>query len=371
MDRVGHRRRSAARRMLAISAASLALFAGTPLFADTASDLASARAELESIGRKTEETGRQLETLTSDLELTRSEIGEKQAELADRQELLSSFVSNEYKVGPAELLEAVFSSKSFDELFSRLFYMNKVADAQSDAIEQVKQIKQELADKQAEQESNLTATQAAIDDLNAQRTSAASVVASLDAQLQEELRAEAAANAALSAGLDASNQQQVAPIPPAQEDAQAPNTETPAPTPSPGPTPTPSPDPAPEPTPQPQPDPTPSPGPGPSTNRSAIVARAQSKLGCAYVWGGVGPDAFDCSGFVSYCVTGRYVRLGTTYDILKWPRVSNPQPGDIAVSASHTGVYIGNGMMIHASTPKTGVITGPVQSGMVFVRYPG
>lgn len=357
------------RSVAACMTAALTLFCATPLFADTASDLASARAELESIGRKSEQTGQQLEALTNELELTRSEIGEKEAELADRQDLLSSYVSNEYKTGPAELLEVFFSSTSFDDLFSRLFYMNKVADAQSDAIYQVKLIKDELASKQAEQEENLAATQAAIDDLNAQRASAASIVSSLDAQLQEELRAEAAANAALSAGLDASTQDQVAPIPPTQTGGQESGEASPAPTP----TPTPTPDPAPNPTPDPapQPDPTPTPDPAPNPNGSAIVARAQSKLGCAYVWGGVGPDAFDCSGFVSYCVTGRYVRLGTTYDILTWPRVSDPQPGDIAVNATHTGVYIGNGMMIHASTPKTGVITGPVQSGMVFVRYPG
>lgn len=100
-----------------------------------------------------------------------------------------------------------------------------------------------------------------------------------------------------------------------------------------------------------------------------VVGRAYSQLGAAYVWGACSPGAFDCSGFVSYCLTGRYQRLGTTYTFMGWPEVSNPQPGDVCVNAGHCGIYIGGGQMIHAATEGVGVIVGPVQSGMIFVRY--
>ena len=103
---------------------------------------------------------------------------------------------------------------------------------------------------------------------------------------------------------------------------------------------------------------------------NAVVDRAYSYVGNAeYVWGACSPGQFDCSGFVSYCLTGSYSRLGTTYTFLGWPRVSDPQPGDVAVNSGHTGIYIGNGQMIHAATYGVGVVVGPVQSGMVFVRY--
>ena len=103
---------------------------------------------------------------------------------------------------------------------------------------------------------------------------------------------------------------------------------------------------------------------------NAIVDRAYGWVGRAeYVWGACSPGAFDCSGFVSYCLTGSYSRLGTTYTFLGWPRVSDPQPGDVAVNEGHCGIYIGGGQMIHAATYGVGVIVGPVQSGMVFVRY--
>ena len=104
---------------------------------------------------------------------------------------------------------------------------------------------------------------------------------------------------------------------------------------------------------------------------SDTVSRAYSCLGAPYVWGGVGPDGYDCSGLVSYCLTGSHSRLGTTYTFMGWPQVSDPQPGDICVNYEHTGVYIGNGQMIHAATYGVGVIIGPVQSGMIIVRYGG
>lgn len=107
---------------------------------------------------------------------------------------------------------------------------------------------------------------------------------------------------------------------------------------------------------------------GTNANGGSIVSRAYSQLGKPYVWSACGPNSFDCSGFVSYCLTGSYTRLGTTLTFMGWTRVSNPQPGDVVTTATHCGIYIGNGQMIHA--PHTGdvVKVGPVQSGMIYVR---
>lgn len=103
---------------------------------------------------------------------------------------------------------------------------------------------------------------------------------------------------------------------------------------------------------------------------NAVVDRAYSYIGKAeYVWGACSPGAFDCSGFVAYCLTGNYSRLGSTITFLGWPRVSDPQPGDVCVNYGHCGIYIGNGQMIHCATEGVGVIIGPVQAGMVYVRY--
>lgn len=106
-----------------------------------------------------------------------------------------------------------------------------------------------------------------------------------------------------------------------------------------------------------------------SVSGNSVVNRAYSQLGKPYKWGAVGPNSFDCSGLVSYCLTGSYSRLGTTGTFMGWTRVSNPQPGDICVNSHHCGVYIGGGQMIHA--PQTGdvVKVSSVHSGMIYVRY--
>lgn len=106
-----------------------------------------------------------------------------------------------------------------------------------------------------------------------------------------------------------------------------------------------------------------------SVSGNSVVNRAYSQLGKPYKWDAVGPNSFDCSGLVSYCLTGSYSRLGTTGTFMGWTRVSNPQPGDICVNSHHCGIYIGGGQMIHA--PRTGdvVKVSSVHSDMIYVRY--
>lgn len=106
-----------------------------------------------------------------------------------------------------------------------------------------------------------------------------------------------------------------------------------------------------------------------SVSGNSVVNRAYSQLGKPYQWSAVGPNSFDCSGLVSYCLTGSYSRLGTTGTFMGWTRVSDPQPGDICVNSHHCGIYIGGGQMIHA--PRTGdvVKVSSVHSDMIYVRY--
>ena len=100
----------------------------------------------------------------------------------------------------------------------------------------------------------------------------------------------------------------------------------------------------------------------------STVSRAYSALGKPYVWGAAGPNSFDCSGLVSFCLTGRYSHTYSSSDFVGLTKVSNPQPGDICVRVGHVGVYIGGGQMIHA--PHTGDVVkiSAVPSNMWYVR---
>ena len=111
-----------------------------------------------------------------------------------------------------------------------------------------------------------------------------------------------------------------------------------------------------------------------------MVAYAKQFLGTPYVYGGNGPNSFDCSGFTKYV----YAHFGVTLNRTATDQLANGasvsksqlQPGDLVFfkanttkPVSHVGIYIGGGQMIHCATYGVGVIIGPVQSGMVFVRY--
>ena len=353
-----------------------------PAYADTASDLAAARSKLEQIGTQTQQIYGELATQTQALDQTAGEITQKQQEIADGQAKLSTYVAGEYKTGGLSLLQVLTGVDDLGDMLNRLFYYGKVSDKQAQTIQEVKDLKQQLTDKQSEQKKNVAATQKKVDELNAQQAEAQSVVNSLDSKLQAELAAEAEKNAALQAGISASTAEKAtvnAETAGATENSnnnsgsngsanantnngqsnnnQSGNTQSKPSTQQPA---------------KPTPTPTPS-TPNQSVDGGSVVSRAYSKLGCAYSWGGIGPNSFDCSGFVSYCLTGRYCRLGTTGTFMGWTRVSDPQPGDVVVNSYHTGIYIGNGQMIHASDYNTGVIISSVAAGMnnnyIFVRY--
>lgn len=102
----------------------------------------------------------------------------------------------------------------------------------------------------------------------------------------------------------------------------------------------------------------------------AILERAVLVLGTPYQWGAVGPEGYDCSGLVSYCITGVHARIGTTSTFMGWPRVSNPMPGDICTNSHHCGIYVGGGSMIHAPQPGQCVCYGNIMSDMIIVRPP-
>ncbi|MFH8237319.1 NlpC/P60 family protein [Streptomyces sp. NPDC018321] len=94
------------------------------------------------------------------------------------------------------------------------------------------------------------------------------------------------------------------------------------------------------------------------TKAEKALAFARAQIGKPYVWGATGPGSYDCSGLTQAAWKAAGVTLPrTTYDQVDAGTtvpVSQAQPGDLVFfydDLSHVGLYIGNGMMIHAPKP--------------------
>jgi len=114
--------------------------------------------------------------------------------------------------------------------------------------------------------------------------------------------------------------------------------------------------------------------------RDSIIENSRSLLGIKYKWAGASPErGVDCSGLVQYV----FAKLGIALphhaaDLAKLGSsvakdTSDMQPGDLLVFSrmqskriSHVGIYVGDGMMVHASSNSKAVVETPIleYSGM-------
>jgi cell wall-associated NlpC family hydrolase len=99
-----------------------------------------------------------------------------------------------------------------------------------------------------------------------------------------------------------------------------------------------------------------------AATRAAALDHAMSKIGSPYRYGATGPNAFDCSGLVSWAFKKAGKSLPRTSRAQS--KVGTPvsrselQPGDLVFfykPVSHVGIYIGDGKIVHASTRKSPV----------------
>ena len=97
-----------------------------------------------------------------------------------------------------------------------------------------------------------------------------------------------------------------------------------------------------------------------SSKVAKFIEVAKSKLGCKYVLGAKGPDTFDCSGFVYWClkqvgVNQAYMTSAGWKATTKYPivtKMSDLEKGDVISYEGHVGIYIGGNQMIDASSSE-------------------
>jgi cell wall-associated NlpC family hydrolase len=118
--------------------------------------------------------------------------------------------------------------------------------------------------------------------------------------------------------------------------------------------------------------------PSVSGRAAAAVAFAQSQLGKPYIFGATGPGGYDCSGLTqaAWKAAGVEIPRTATAQMQGLPAIpgSSAQPGDLVFFygnssyVDHVGMYIGNGMLIHAPHPGASVEVVAVSS-MPLVSY--
>lgn len=356
----------------------------TPVFADDVSNLQNsknaAQSEVNSLQSELQTLIEKMSKLEDDLVSTGQQITQAQDDLTvakekehQQYEDMKKRIKYMYEAGNDSAFETLVTSEDFTDLLSKAEYVQNVHSYDRKQLQEYVETKQQISDlkdslekDQKELESKQVEYEKQGDNLNNLITSKSAEVANLDSEIQaaaeaaaREAAERAAREAAEKAAKEAERQQAAASNNNnaastsnrnnTTSNSSSSSSSAPAAT-------------------KPSNSSSSTTTSGTNANGGSIVSRAYSQLGKPYVWGAYGPNSFDCSGFVSYCLTGSYTRLGTTLTFMGWTRVSNPQPGDVVTTATHCGIYIGNGQMIHA--PHTGdvVKVGPVQSGMIYVR---
>lgn len=325
-------------------------------------ELELANGELQTVTAELEETRGQIAQTEEEIERTEEEISRKEREIAQGQQAISDRLSDSYKHGGTSLLDVVLGSSDFDELFSNLFYANRIADYDAELVEQVKEDRVELRQQQdaleqqqeqlAEQESAqselVAEQQARVDDVNARVAQQQSYYEELDQDLKDKLAEEEAIRIAEEEARRQQELQQQQQGGSAGGSASG-NTNTDS-------------------------------GNAPSS----VVDIALAQVGKPYVWAAGGPGSFDCSGLTSYA----YAQVGVSiphqsqqqYNLVARKGhlvydIGSLKPGDLvfwgnsggASAIYHVGIYIGGGRYVHASSPGVGVITSTLGTGGNYV----
>lgn len=355
--------------VLALATPCALTVAPTVAMASPEDDLSAASAKLDSLGSTLSSLQDQLSSATSELEQTtfsiadtEQQISDTQTQLDEKRQELGTRMKSSYKSGSSSALDLILSSASFEELSSNIYYLDKVSEADAAAISEVQALSNQLEQQKSDLEQQQADQQAQVDSLQSQTSDYQNQVAEAQAyydSLNEEVQAQLAAEAAAAAESEESNSMTtVVQAIQTQETINSNSGDTTQTTTTDNSTTSNT-----------------SSNTSNSSNSSSTnvpsgggVSAALALVGHPYVYGASGPNAFDCSGLVCY-VYG-YARGRTTNAMINSIKASGGWKtstdqlsyGDLVFEygGSHVGIYIGNGQIVHAANPSSGVIVGPI-----------
>ncbi|MEZ0363345.1 peptidoglycan hydrolase RipC [Mycobacterium sp. pUA109] len=326
--------------------------------ADPADD---ALAKLNELSRQAEKTTEAMHSAQLDLneKVAAQQAAEKahaddeaklqaaKSQLANFQTAVDKFAAATYMGGRTDGMDAILTAESPQQLIDKLAVQRVVGADMSAQMARYRSVGQQAAD--AEQASAKSAAEA-----KTAAEHAATVRADLQSK-QSRLQMQIAVV-----------KSQYSTLTPVQRATLA----------APGPAPEALPAPAPEAAPPTEgaPDAVPSegglPAAAPGSGEGAIAVQAAlTQVGSPYVWGGAAPGGFDCSGLVMWAFRQAGISLPHSSQAQanggQPVALSDLQPGDVLTfysDASHSGIYVGDGMMIHSFTYGQPVRVVPMYS---------
>lgn len=365
---------------IAISPVLSPLSAYAATSSDLQAQLDAARERLSDLQKTVDQSYAELGRTQYNLSETQKKISEveaqieqNKADLAEARKELSGTASNSYKSNKIDLVTLVLSSQSFDELLTRAVYANKIADAQTEAIDRVNSLQAELENneaelkkQEAEQQELVAAQKKETDAAEAAAAEQSSYINQLSDEVKQKLEEERIA-AAEAARIEAEKALQ-------QEEQQ--NASTPTP---------------------PASNQTPSTGgsstggtstggasTGGSSNatdsqRDIAVSAAMSQVGKPYGHSNNGAN-WDCNGLTHYAwaqagVSIPYASGNYSYGQFQWMKnsgrwvtsTSQLRKGDLVfysydggATTYHVALYIGGGQVVHANGYLWGVHTSSI-----------
>ena len=334
--------------------------AASNVLADPAND---AMAKLSELSRQAEQTTEAMHSAQLDLhnKLAAQQAAEKKhaddvaatdeakARLATFQAGVDKFAAATYMGGRTDGMTAIMTAESPQQLIGKLTVQRVLSTAMLNQMAIYRATREQAA--QAEKESDKSAAEA---------KTAAEQAASVRASLQSK-------QSRLQLQIAIVKSQYLALSPNERTALGAPGPVAPPPAAAPGPGPGPGPDALPPGGGQPG---GPGPGAGPGSGQGAMAVQAAlTQVGAPYSWGGAAPGGFDCSGLVMWAFQQAGIALPHSSQALAHGgqpvSLSDLQPGDVLTfysDASHAGLYIGDGLMVHSSTFGVPVRVVPMNS---------
>ncbi|MBU4173502.1 MAG: C40 family peptidase [Actinobacteria bacterium] len=284
---------------------------------------ADAQKDVESIQQKLEDAVERYNYACSKIEQTRNEIEQNEAaltaaeaELAKNKDRLNSRVRAMYMTRHNRFLDVVVNAGNFDEFLVGMDLAKKLSGKDAKLVRDVKDAKANLEAARNSLEERKNEQEAARKDLAASKKAIETDLSGAKGKLsgvEEEIKQAMEARLAEASSSSSSSNWTSNPTNPT----------------------------------------TPSKPPG--APNGGVVGVAYDQLGKPYVWGGAGPNSFDCSGLVQYCYrvgAGKYIPHSSYAQRSCGSSVSVSQmaPGDIVGFRGwgHVGIYAGGGSYIHA-----------------------